>query len=1192
MTVTFDVVGCRHCENIWILRADPTIDTASCSRCGHTHRRSDLRALADCEAGDEQTAWQGAAEHRARILATRADEADRYVEQGTFQEQADRVDERFRRDLDLYWDEVEASFHRQAERFSEQVETTLETHRQIGSERAESASVTYPDADLWAAIAEDRVDAIAPAPVGSDRTGRVTEPLVEHPAAETWREQACRSAAEFGTHDPNQNRPDVDLKVRPAQSRANATLHSGAGARYSEWMPAILEELFDDLIAALEDLLERHGRLQATEILLPAPAGDTWTDDQRSAAEWLAALTRYVDNPPDKADELRADLCELGTTDDSWNSGLSAIYYGPIRLIKQSSIEPEVDITLDERAWSAAPRGPRRRSLAALSVLGAGIDVVVFVKKELRDQIRDRHSIWTERHLNLNEDQGWSHLLGRVTEDSETVNQTVAAQEVVDELPAPSKQVDLLSVLDPNRPRTVQSLDEDPGHDVASGSLYRYLGKLERLGCVEIESRHPSNRVHLTDVGEEVQANITDDGSLLDPVQTTFAELSDEEGRLNATTQPVVGSVCGAPWESEGGKDAQQQPRAEAHLAATGDVDEDGDHIRFLEGPESYSSWWMHQRYAAPARDAAVTLVDDRHHERFENGKTVYLSGDFDDDRPDEVLAMVQWGKPLPTLGRIAGALLSDAAWSRFLSSERVGNDLSTLDSDVVQDLDDNLEDVLRWGHQMGWLSEDDFDRDSYRERLNQVRFVCWEKIAQLVDSDDWAARGELMERLHGLIATVTHLYYAAGYDLTINIRVPDTSNIVRDELRHRSFLTFLQKLVPKQTVFRFHSGYRMLLEDRVEKLQTRLGYSDDLEAISNAQMEYTAKFVVSGRAATEFQSDLVAAFEQELGQVREDVRDGREQTAVMDLSVAIGNSLTAIEEIVEDLAVAKGYRLGESGCKCNALTSREAARIMLRALATEGYPHRACPYAVAEAMLRIRRTNTGEYLQPEDLAAGISRLPIERFMPSIQADSRGHQQRQTPARIFQTLLSEDKPMRRHEIIDAADICGGRFGQYIEELHALDLVVKTEKEGRTAWRATIAPWWSSTPDFCKGDVDKTMIPADPRDRHLLFEVVAAAASHIPDFPCLTELSFNSPPDLYEETMLAKRWQAFLVNSLPVGSLSTPPPYETETDVEIVREGCPPDASTQSGLDYHECRQKEVMSGDGKTRPVLAESNND
>jgi len=323
-------------------------------------------------------------------------------------------------------------------------------------------------------------------------------------------------------------------------------------------------------------------------------------------------------------------------------------------------------------------------------------------------------------------------------------------------------------------------------------------------------------------------------------------------------------------------------------------------------------------------------------------------------------------------------------------------------------------------------------------------------KSGELTNSDDIEARKELFRDLQGLIASATQLYYAIGVDVTINIRMPDTGMLIRDEKRLNDFLDFARYTVPKQSVYGIHSGYRMLLEDREEKLKKRLPYDVDS---SDPAMHLTASWVFSGPTMTDLKPQIEQAIEREASEIREAIADGTEAAPVMEIPVQISNTYTATRELVEEFATAKGYEVSHRGDIHERNDDLERlVRLFLRVLGTADRPHRACPSDVAEAMLHIARsTQTFDFISIRDIAYGLSQLPAERLLPDLPP---------TATKLLKTLLDADEPMGRSEIIEAAGISGSSYDRYINELAAWDIIEPTESEGRRRWEGHLEPWWS------------------------------------------------------------------------------------------------------------------------------------
>ena len=545
--------------------------------------------------------------------------------------------------------------------------------------------------------------------------------------------------------------------------------------------------------------------------------------------------------------------------------------------------------------------------------------------------------------------------------------------------------------------------------------------------------------------------------------------------------------------------------------------------MQWLDGPsEALDAWGMHERYLAGRQTCGVNLVDDRLNE-FDDGRVTHL-GCFHDD----LLVITQWGGPLPTLGRIAGTLLSDKALSKVLTPSQFGNEFENIDDAVVEQLDQKAGGIIRWGHQIGWFSEDEEHYSGWKDRIQTVRNLCLQKVGELTNSDDIEARKELFRDLQGLIASATQLYYAIGVDVTINVRVPDTGMLMRDEKRLGDFLDFARYTVPKQSVYGIHSGYRMLLEDREQKLKTRLPYDVDSD---DPTMHLTASWVFSGPTMTDLKPQIETAIRREASEIREAIADGTEAAPVMDIPVQIANTYTSIRDLVEEYATTKGYNVSHQGDIHEREDDLERlVRLFIRVLGTEDCPHRACPHDVAEAMLYIAQsTQSFDFITVSDISYGLSQLPADRLLPELPP---------TATKLLKTLLDASEPLGRSDIIEQAGISGSSYDRYINELAAWDIIEPTESGGRRRWEGHLEPWWSPQSNrnepFGDPDPDTAIINAEfPRDTGS--QVICHYISHY-DLPELEEVYMTGMCPIHLEDDLEalfsahrrlSRWWAFL-----------------------------------------------------------------
>ena len=951
---------------------------------------------------------------------------------------------------------------------------------------------------------------------------------------------------------PNkQDRHPGIRKVSPDSSVSTAgILVSDVSPRLTEWIPDLLDELLPTSVRLLREYIAQtdpeilsHGRygslvgsLEADTLGVThrewASTTDTWSDDEAEAVEYLYFLfehaIKYHDTSIDELSnyhqqrqhDLDAALTKIGTGKGPLNGGLEALAKGPVSLHNELAETPlPITLILDGPSWTTLDdRSTGVRALAAIAVLGSAFDVRLVISPGLGSHLQKRYSNWYGAHLGLTERPNRSTQPTVDTADQSAESTRRHVWEVLQELPEDSGRLRLLGNLPVDGSREVRDLKQDDEIGVSPGTVGRYVLDLEELGLVSIDRSGRYNSAALTPLGQlAVEEFLTADYRTVHPSQSTL------ETALTPTPQSDAGTVYRAQARTGGGEGTPPTATAEEWLATTGSPADGDSHVQWLGGPSGIlDAWGMHQRYAAGRRYRGVNLVDDRL-AKFDDGRISYLSC-FDDD----LLVMSQWGGPLPTLGRIAGALLSDKALSKILTPSALGNEFEAIDDAVVDKFDEKAGDIIRWGHQIGWFSKDEEQYDNWRDRIGTVRSLCLKKVGELTNSDDVEARKELFRDLQGLIALATQLYYAIDVDVTINIRMPDTGMLIRDDKRLDDFLDFARYTVPKQSVYGIHSGYRMLLEDREEKLKMRLPYDVDN---ADPAMHLTASWVFSGPKMTDLKPQIEQAIEREASEIREAIANGTEAAAVMEVPVQISNTYTATRELVEEFATAKGYEVSHRGDIHERNDDLDRlVRLFLRVLGTKDRPHRACPTDVAEAMLHIARsTQSFDFISVSDISYGLSQLPVDRLLPELPP---------TATKLLKTLLGADEPMGRSEIIETAGISGSSYDRYINELAAWDIIEPTESEGRRRWEGHLEPWWSPQSHreepFADPDPDTGIVDAEFA-RDVGSRVMCHYITHY-DLPELEAVYMSglapiSPDDdireLFGSHRRLSRWWAFL-----------------------------------------------------------------
>ncbi|WP_283402508.1 MarR family winged helix-turn-helix transcriptional regulator [Halorubrum sp. DM2] len=840
-------------------------------------------------------------------------------------------------------------------------------------------------------------------------------------------------------------------------------------------MPELLASLREMTVESVQTYTSHTGPWRASAAILDDTIpewntlDDTWDDATAEAVAYTRAigtLALTYDDEQDLStyhDQRRASLVDtvesVGTGRGAVNANLGALAKGPVALHRELDDQPRsVTLLLDGPAWTKlTDRRTGVRVLAAIAVLANGFDVRVVATPRLQGELTRRYPQWSEVHLGLTADRDRSHPSGHRSSD-ETAGQpspTQAAWAALDGLETEPGKRRLLGAIPQNSGCHYSELADDPTLDIERGTVGRYVLDLESRGLVTIDRRGRHNTVTLTTLGETaVSECLTAAGELQHPAQ---AQLSD---RLTATTHDSSSTVS-PPREAT----APTPTTVEPWLAATGDVDEE--YVRWIDTHDAAA---LHRRFTVPATTGAVTLVDDPV-KPFDDGRVSYLS-----HVDGECLAIVEWGGPLATLGRLAGSLLSDQALDEILTPSRLGPEFANI-HDGTGEFTTDPGRILRRGQQVGWFSDDEEAYTAWRDRIEIVRDDHLAQLSELVTSDDSAARGELFEDLHGLIATATQLYHAAGVDLTLTVRLPDTESLARDESRRADLCDFIRYTVPKQSVYGIHSGYRMLFEDRPPKLKRRLPY--DVE--TGASMDLTASWVLAGPTATTLQADIAEALSAELGDLREAIESGTESAPTLTVPVRDGTTYASVRAVVDEIAA-------EYETEWLPSDRREIVRYCLQSFGRD-VPHRSNPYDAVTCLVRAcEESPTSGWRPAVDQAAAT--LPSKRFRPDLSP---------TATKLYTTLLTAPEPLGREALIDRADISASSYDRRIGTVGDLPRVRPTTVDGHRKWNAVIQTTGDDSPPSLQVS---RRIPSNPRSigNRSIASTVAI------DFPIAAQLS--------------------------------------------------------------------------------------
>ena len=824
------------------------------------------------------------------------------------------------------------------------------------------------------------------------------------------------------THQPAAPERGVHLASNKPAESTDGLVCSGVTPRRTEWLPKLLSELRSHTEATIRNHSTTDSWRTSTALcsrLHPEwnALDDAWTDDVAEAVAYTHAITTLA-TTYDTTEELsryhqhrRADLVDtvesIGTGRGPVNAGLGALAKGPVTLHRQLDSKPRViTLLLDGAAWtSLKDRRTGVRALATIAVLAHGFCVWVGVSPALQRHLTTRYPQWTEAHLDLTVSRDRSPTTGHRQQQSRRVDNAWAA---INDLDTEPTKRHLLGCLTDEEARSYADLANEPTLDIAEGTVSRYVLDLEARDLVTVDRRGQQNTIQLTAMGQTaVEACLDDAQALIHPDQRQLGE------RLTGTPQELTSTV------------SPRRPGAlttEEWVTATGETAAESEYVQWLTDPKA-SSPTRHQRFATVAADDSITLVDDPL-DAFEDGRVAYLS-----HTDTDTLVVLQWGGPLATLGRLASALLSEKALEHILTPTRLGQQFEN-----ITDPTEDTPRIIQRGHQVGWFSDDEATYHAWRDRITTVRDQLLARLAELTDSNDTAARSELFEDLHGFIASATQLYQAAGLDLTTTLRVPDTAALARNPTTRQDFCEFLGKTVPKQSAYGIHSGYRLLFEDRPEKLRRRLPYDID----PTDHLDLTMSWVIAGPTITELHDEITTTLQRELTTVREAIVEGTEDAPTLAIPVRDATTYPAIRRVIDDVAMTHDIQW----------TPRERqwlVRLCLRSFGPAD-THGACPYDVVVSLQRA--LNESHRPTPADVERAAATLPAERFRPDLTP---------TATKLYAALLRAEQPLGRSEVLDRADISASSYDRRLSDVRELDRVRAVQVDGHRRWTTTATP---------------------------------------------------------------------------------------------------------------------------------------
>ncbi|WP_018258845.1 DUF5817 domain-containing protein [Halomicrobium katesii] len=1025
--MTYAVVGCSECQSLWLLEDDNS-QAAHCPTCGTRHQRDALRPLAQAEDRDV------ASQQRTALLADRAGAADA--------------------DLDPYWaqDARAAEVVVDDRTYLNGLGVAPELVDQLTDEPEESEP--------------DESEPAAPSTTTTQSPG--SGPDVDVPVAE--RPQL------HGTGD-EPHTPGISVIDPGGQLGIAGHTYQGVSPRTSEWLADVIAELVPSTARLVQDIARERYDFDYRDPDAGSGAVETVIHDElvtdiaqlesvdantaavEEARSYLDAIGRYALLWADDVyrvrrgfkgtkqfDRITSTLETVGTSRGQFNAGVDALRHSLVALHAERAVPRTLTFLLDGEAWTAADRDTIKRALTAFDALADGFDVRLWMSPGVRQRVRrltntaldtaaETRPTWADRFAFLTDGEQTSRRSHDGTAASADPEVAAEAWGFVEDNANETGLLTVLAHLDAADERSVRALKRDVEIDYADTSIDRYVADLEPAGLIDIDRTHASNRLSLTPLGTAAQEYVTSTGEVVHRNQSQLVGAS--YGHPSASHKYSV-----APQQTGG----THHPPAEQWLAETGDPAEDG-YVQFLgdsAGPREVEPPVLHRRILAGERAKGVNFADsdiidwtEENQAPNGDGRVSYVSI-FD----DHALCVTQWGGPAQMLARLCASLLSNKMLSKALNIDAVGAQFEQTHGGVDA-FENDLHDVLTRAQQIGWLSEDELEHyDAFRERYGSVRSTLLSTVAGLGDLTQ-GERSELFEDLHGLLCSATHLYRAAGIDVTFNIRLPRTKELLANGKALEDFLDFMRYTVTKQAGYEdengFHSWFRMCVEDRKQKLKARAAYDVD---DGDSTAELTASWIVSGPEASELRDLVEDAVDEESSRLRERVAEGTEQAATLDIPVVEANSYAHIRGLVREMADRKGFH------EANRQDLDRLARCLEATLATDD--RGPDPYLVADALSSLEaRDRVYDSLDVHAIETALAELPSTAIFPTLPPAAR---------RMLSALFASDEPLDRQALIDITS--ESSYDRHWKTLRAFFLVERTDD----GFVAHLEPWWASTND--------------------------------------------------------------------------------------------------------------------------------
>jgi len=760
--------------------------------------------------------------------------------------------------------------------------------------------------------------------------------------------------------------------------------------------------------------------------LVQTPPTDDLEDDQRERA--LERLEQWED--------LTASLG--GMTPLGFPSTLEDIRNGPLALLalEEVDVSPTTEIVVTSDWFEDHRRDRRERFLEWLvDDVAAGMDVrIIATRFAQRRLVTDHADV-----LPVSVTEAVSERLQTTPpiESSRCDDSAEArAQEAVDALPWDHPAWRVLQAIEETEAERLpyRRLYDDPRFsDVSDSGVRKRVQRLSELDLVETLDLNGDRYVALLPPAEpalEAHREVFSDVSAPHPDSRAAGVTADSgvsspetAGRDRDVSDPPnssAGAVCSRTHTSGGEAGGAAEPEdleGAAEAASKGRL------------PAPSNGWLrldQHHGTAAAAGDADIALCDEPVAKR-DDPRSYSVS--VDDDRDEVVVDIEADPDFVKTAARLAAALLDDRLMSTVLTTDRLAGGP---DRDDLEGLEESNPIVLRRARHLGYLPQDGESANAFRSRLMEERRELLKGLEEVAGSDGLTnieGASRLLQRAHGLIGTVTHVYDLLDVDLVRRITFPEYSrNWESNATGIAKFIATATSIGSKYLSESDHgSGYyvphRILYEEREDKREYNLGTPQIPELRGDANGEPIGSWVLAGPGIADLEGPLRERLEVGLGDLQE---DGENFAPIgVDVDIAQGWRREAVAEVLARLGRIKRLE-----------PTRQATSLLFGLLGS------VSDVAAAVYALGAEDPGDGRDLELSELRYALSTLPGDRLLPGVGKPGL--------SKIVAALIEADEPLSKAALADAAGVSKQTVRNHRERLEAFGLLDVLETDAGRA----------------------------------------------------------------------------------------------------------------------------------------------